>query len=127
METNAAVRHLSALAHPTRLALFRALVERAPQGAVAGELADLLSVVPNTLSFHLKELSAAGLVTGTAEGRFVRYRAEVALLQSLLDFLIANCCQHQPERCAATAASACAAAPTTCTTSDRRGKESPRH
>lgn len=126
METKDAVRHLAALAHPTRLALFRALVERAPQGAVAGELAELLAVVPNTLSFHLKELAAAGLVSSEAEGRFVRYRAEVGLLQSLLDFLVASCCQHQPERCAPRAANNSTPAKA-CTPPSERAAKPPRH
>ena len=92
MEMKAAVTALAALAHDSRLAVFRLLVEAGPEGLPAGQLSDRLGVPPSSLSFHLKELSHAGLVSSRQEGRFVIYAASFAAMNDLLGFLTENCC-----------------------------------
>ncbi len=88
-----AVDALAALAQPTRLAIFRRLVEFAPDGQTPGELADALDLPAPTLSFHLKELANAGLVGDTREGRRIRYRADVETMNALLGYLTDHCCR----------------------------------
>lgn len=92
METKNALAALTALGHGTRLAIFRLLVEAGPAGRVAGEIAEALEVPPATLSFHLKDLSHAGLVEGESCGRFVRYRANYDAMNGLIEYLTQNCC-----------------------------------
>lgn len=100
MDNSNAVVALSALAQDSRLSLFRRLVALGPEGAFAGELANHLQIPANTLSFHLKTLSQAGLVSSESLGRHVRYRADVERMQALLGFLSDHCCDGQPQRCA---------------------------
>lgn len=88
-----AVAALAALAQPTRLAIFRRLVEFAPDGQTPGELAGALDLPAPTLSFHLKELANAGLVGDTREGRRIRYRADVETMNALLGYLTDHCCR----------------------------------
>ena len=90
------VRALGALAQETRLKLFRLLVVAGTQGLTPGHMAATLGVAPTALSFHLKELSHAGLVTTEREGRNLIYRAQFAAMDGLLAFLTAECCQGQP-------------------------------
>ena len=92
METNHAIAALTALGHGTRLAAFRLLVEAGPDGRIAGDIADALSVPNATLSFHLKELVHAGLIQGESVGRNVCYRANYAAMNDLLAYLTHNCC-----------------------------------
>ncbi len=92
METNQATVALAALGQATRLSVFRLLVEAGPEGLMAGELAQALALPGATLSFHLKELSAAGLVHGEPQGRFVCYRANYEAMNALIGFLTHNCC-----------------------------------
>ena len=99
MEEKNALVALGALAQETRLELFRLLIQFAPNGLPAGEIAERLGVPAPTLSFHLKELSRAGLVEFRSEGRFVIYRARVDALQELIGFLTDNCCQGAPQQC----------------------------
>jgi DNA-binding transcriptional ArsR family regulator len=99
MEIKAAVTALSALAQETRLAAYRVLVAAGQQGLPAGEIAAELNVPPATLSFHLKELAHAGLVTSRSEGRFVIYAADYAAMNGLIGFLSEECCAGQPELC----------------------------
>ncbi|MGH8492441.1 MAG: ArsR/SmtB family transcription factor [Moraxellaceae bacterium] len=96
METKIAISRLAALAHDTRLGLFRRLVQIGPPGLTPGELAAEFGLAAATLSFHLKELSQAGLLQAEPEGRFIRYRADFEAMQSLLGFLSDNCCSGQP-------------------------------
>lgn len=96
METKTAVTRMAALAHETRLSLFRRLVQAGPAGLTPGEMAEEFGLAAATLSFHLKELSQAGLLTATPEGRFIRYQTDFAGMQGLLDFLTDNCCGGQP-------------------------------
>ncbi len=92
METTDAVRALAALAQESRLAVFRLLVRQGPTGVAAGEIAAELGLLPATLSFHLKELSHAGLVSARQEGRFIYYSADFSAMNRLLAFLTENCC-----------------------------------
>jgi ArsR family transcriptional regulator len=92
METTSAVRALAALAQDTRLSVFRVLVQQGPSGMAAGELAQQLAIAPATLSFHLKELSHAGLVTSRQDGRFNFYSANFDAMNELLTYLTENCC-----------------------------------
>ena len=92
MEAISAVRALAALAQDTRLSVFRVLVQQGPSGMAAGELAQQLAIAPATLSFHLKELSHAGLVASRQEGRFNFYSANFDAMNELLAYLTENCC-----------------------------------
>ena len=87
------VRHLTALAQEVRLRVFRALVVAGESGLTPGTLAEQLNVAPNTLSFHLKELSHSGLITQERQGRNLVYRASFAAMNELLGYLTENCCQ----------------------------------
>src|SRR5215468_9207086 len=92
METKAVLTALSALAHETRLAIFRLLVETGPEGLPVGKIGERLGTPPTTLSFHLKELANADLVTMRHEGRFIYCSANFATMNSLLAYLTENCC-----------------------------------
>lgn len=102
MEINQATTALAALGQSTRLAIFRLLVEAGPAGRMAGEIADALALPGATLSFHLKELSAAGLVQGEPQGRYICYRADFGAMNGLIEFLTRNCCGGEPQQCAPT-------------------------
>ena len=99
MDNKAAVMALAALAQETRLGVFRLLVAAGPEGQPAGGIAEKLDVPPATLSFHLKELSHAGLVTSRQESRFIYYSANFEHMAALMTFLTQNCCQGMPEEC----------------------------
>lgn len=99
METRAALASLAALAQETRPAIFRHLVEAGPQGVTAGRIGEALDVAPATLSFHLKELSHAGLVKSRQESRFYWYSADYEAMNGLIGYLSENCCGGQPEAC----------------------------
>ena len=92
MEDNEVVKALAALAQPMRLQVFRALVVAGPQGLTPGTLAESLGVPSTTLSFHLKELANAALVTQQRDGRNLIYRASFERMNALLAYLTANCC-----------------------------------
>jgi ArsR family transcriptional regulator, arsenate/arsenite/antimonite-responsive transcriptional repressor len=92
MNSNLVVRALGALAHESRLAIFRALVVAGPQGMPAGEIAQQLGLAPSGLSFHLKDLTHAELVTPRQEGRYVIYTANFDAMTGLIAFLTENCC-----------------------------------
>lgn len=99
MEMKEAADAFSALAQGTRLEALRLLVAKGPAGIQAGELAAQLAIAPPTLSFHLKELSNAGLVLSRKEGRSVIYVADYAGIRAIVDFLMADCCQGDPRLC----------------------------
>lgn len=107
MKIDIAVSRLAALAQASRLSVFRLLVEKGPDGMPAGEIAERLGVAPNTLSFHLKELSNAGLLKSRQEGRFVYYAPDFKAMNALLKYLTENCC-------AGSAAPADCTTPATC-------------
>ena len=92
MKTNQAVERLAALAQETRLSIFRALVQAGPEGLAAGRIAEDVGAPASTLSFHLKELSAAGLVRARQDGRFIYYSADYAAMNELVSFLGEKCC-----------------------------------
>jgi DNA-binding transcriptional ArsR family regulator len=104
MKTNAALAALAALSQRTRLEVFRFLVEAGPEGAAVGSIADALKVPAPTLSFHLKELSHADLVTSRQEGRFIRCTANFTAMNGLVAYLTENCCRGQPDLCGPTCA-----------------------
>ena len=93
MEESEVVRSLGALAHPSRLQVFRALVVVGQAGLTPSTMAEALAMPAATLSFHLKELMHAGLVTQERAGRNLVYRAAYARMNSVLDYLTAHCCQ----------------------------------
>ncbi|CAM4003232.1 ArsR/SmtB family transcription factor [Bordetella tumulicola] len=93
MKEDQAISALGALAHTQRLRAFRALVVAGPAGLTPSVLADQLGVARNALSFHLKELSHAGLVTIEQQGRNLIYRADFAHMNGLLGYLTEHCCQ----------------------------------
>ena len=99
MQIRQAVAALSALAQETRLATYRLLIEAGPEGVAAGQIADALSVAPPALSFHLKELTHAKLVSSRQEGRFIYYAADFEQMAALMSFLTHNCCRGMPQEC----------------------------
>ena len=93
MEEQDVIRSLAALAQSARLRVFRALVVAGPQGLTPGALAEALDVPASTLSFHLKELTQAGLISQERDGRHLIYRASFERMNALLGYLTENCCQ----------------------------------
>jgi DNA-binding transcriptional ArsR family regulator len=93
MDESEVVRSLAALAQPVRLKVFRALVVTGPAGLTPGTMAEALDMPANTLSFHLKELTNAGLVTQERASRNIIYRAAYDHMNALLGYLTENCCQ----------------------------------
>jgi ArsR family transcriptional regulator len=92
MENRNAVMLLSALAQESRLAIFRALVQVGPSGLSAGKIGELTGIPPSSLSFHLKEMSYAGLIGSRQESRFIYYSANFKVMNGLMGFLTENCC-----------------------------------
>ena len=100
MQLPVAVEALSALAHGSRLAVFRLLVRSGPDGMAAGDIAREIGALPNTLSSHLTILGHAGLVQSRRDGRSIIYSADYATMRGLLGFLVDDCCAGRPEICA---------------------------
>ncbi len=94
-----AIAALAALAQPTRLAIFRLLIKHEPIGITAGVIADTVGAPHNTLSSHLAILVRAGLLCSARDGRTIIYRSDVNGMQSLISFLINDCCNGHPELC----------------------------
>ena len=94
MEQGEAVDALGALAQPSRLELFRLLVRRGPSGLPAGDLAQRLAIPSTTLSFHLSQLTRAGLLTAQRAGRSIVYAADYAQMRALMSYLTENCCEE---------------------------------
>lgn len=92
MEAKNVIAALAALAQETRLAVFRLLVQAGPSGLAAAQIAEGVGTAPSLLSFHLKELLHAGLVTQTREGRSLIYAANFEAMNGVLGFLTENCC-----------------------------------
>lgn len=104
MEHTDAVRALSALAHETRLAIFRQLVAEGTNGLSAGAIARSVDIGATSVSFHMKELDRAGLVRSWREGRYIRYAVHIEGMRQLLSFLTEKCCEGHPELCGAAVA-----------------------
>jgi ArsR family transcriptional regulator, arsenate/arsenite/antimonite-responsive transcriptional repressor len=96
MNTNSALSALAALAQDSRLAVFRLLIQVGPSGMAASKIGENLDIPPSSLSFHLKELAHAGLITQRQEGRFVIYAANIDTMNALMVFLTDNCCGGNP-------------------------------
>ena len=110
MEEKDVIKALAALAQPNRLQVFRALVVAGKEGATPGQLGEYLGVPNATLSFHLKELMSAGLISQERSGRNLIYRVEFGQMNGVLAYLTENCCQGA-EACfdaSATSKSSCA-------------------
>jgi DNA-binding transcriptional ArsR family regulator len=96
MEAENVIPALAALAHESRLAVFRLLVQAGPDGLPASQIAAHLGIPPSSLSFHLKELTHAALVAPTRAGRSLIYAANFETMNGLLAFLTENCCGGAP-------------------------------
>ncbi len=105
MQTTDAVTSLAALAQASRLAVFRLLVQAGPEGLPATKIAEALDIPPSSLSFHLKELAHAALLSQTRAGRSVIYAANFGTMHALVAFLTENCCNGNP--CSPVSGSAC--------------------
>lgn len=101
MEIKTAVTALAALAQETRLSIYRLLVEAGPEGLSAGRIAATLEVPAATLSFHLKELARAELISSRPEKQFIYYAVDFERMADLMSFLTQNCCRGMPEKCLA--------------------------
>jgi DNA-binding transcriptional ArsR family regulator len=108
MKPNDVVAALGALAQESRLAVFRLLVKRGPQGYTPGELAEKLAIPAPTLSFHLKELQQVGLAEVVREGRYLNYTANFSRMNELVGFLTENCCSLADDTCSSECAPAAA-------------------
>ena len=99
MEIKGAVTALAALAQETRLSIYRLLVEAGPEGLAAGRIGETLKVPGATMSFHLKELVRAGLVSARQEKQFIFYAVDFQRMAALMTFLTQNCCHGMPQEC----------------------------
>jgi ArsR family transcriptional regulator, arsenate/arsenite/antimonite-responsive transcriptional repressor len=99
MKTEDAVKALGALAQEWRLSVFRLLVRKGPAGMAAGDLSDRFGLPPATMSFHLKELVNAGLIASRRESRSIIYSANYTNMQTLMKFLLENCCADEGGNC----------------------------
>lgn len=100
MDMTHALAAFDALGQPSRLAVFRLLVQTGPAGMAAGDIARQLDLRANTLSTHLAILQAAGMISAAREGRSIRYAADMAGLRAILAWLLQDCCGGSPEICA---------------------------
>lgn len=96
MDTKEVLTALAAIAQESRLAIFRLLVQVGPDGMAATKIAEQLDIAPSSLSFHLKELTHAKLITSRSEGRFIIYSTDIVVMNGLIDYLTENCCGGVP-------------------------------
>ncbi|KQP42737.1 ArsR family transcriptional regulator [Methylobacterium sp. Leaf104] len=113
MDEGQAVAAFAALGQEHRLRIVRHLVTDGPEGLAAGQLAEAVGISATNLSFHLKELSRAGLVGARRAGRSIHYSAAYPNLSALIQFLMRDCCQGRPEVCAPAVAALSACCPET--------------
>ena len=99
MDQDIAIDAFAALAHPTRLAVFRLLVRRVPEGVPALKIAERLDAKPSTLSGHLGILKRAGLLSSTRHQREIRYTANLEAINALVGFLLSDCCGGKVRNC----------------------------
>jgi DNA-binding transcriptional ArsR family regulator len=100
MEQNEALAAFTALSQPTRLDVFRLLIEREPGGLAAGDIARRMGVPHNTMSTHLAILARAGLIEAERHSRSIVYRARLGAVRALAGYLLKDCCGGRPEICA---------------------------
>lgn len=100
MQQKTATHIFEALSSGIRLDIFRLLIKHGAQGLVAGQIASELNIPSTNLSFHLKALAQAQLLSAEQEGRFQRYRANIPLMLEVIAYLTAECCSEYPEQCA---------------------------
>ena len=96
MDISTAVLNLAALAQESRLEIFRLLVQNGPDGLCVSDIGEHMAIAPATLSFHLKELHRAGLITARKESRHIYYAPDFSVMNSLLAYLTENCCGGAP-------------------------------
>lgn len=99
MDNRQTVQAFAALAHDTRLALFRLLVEHGPDGLPAGVIAERLGIPPSSLTFHVQHLHRAGLLTQQRVGRQLIYAADFPAMNGLVAYLTENCCNRADAAC----------------------------
>jgi ArsR family transcriptional regulator, arsenate/arsenite/antimonite-responsive transcriptional repressor len=99
MKKQAALAIFETLSSGIRLDAYRLLMKAGAEGLVAGQISSALGLPPANLSFHLKAMTQSGLITVEQEGRFQRYRADIALMASLVNYLTEECCAGHPELC----------------------------
>jgi ArsR family transcriptional regulator, arsenate/arsenite/antimonite-responsive transcriptional repressor len=100
MKTVQVIEALGALAHEHRLAIFRLLIERGPEGLPAGRIAERVGLVPSSLTFHLQNLQRAGLIAQRRESRQLFYSADFTAMNALVGYLTDNCCAESGAQCA---------------------------
>jgi ArsR family transcriptional regulator len=100
MNTKQAIPALAALAQETRLAIFRLLVARGPEGLAAGDIAAKLDLPPSSLSFHLAQLNHAGMIVQQRQSRSLIYSVDFTAMNALMGFLTENCCGGNAALCA---------------------------
>lgn len=99
MKKQTAIGIFETLSSGIRLDAYRLLMKAGVEGLVAGQISSALDLPPANLSFHLKAMTQSGLLTVRQEGRFQRYRADIALMANLVNYLTEECCAGHPERC----------------------------
>lgn len=99
MQNTAAIDCFSALAHESRLRVFKLLVRKEPEGLPVGEISRRLDIVPSTLSGHLSVLKRAGLLNARRQQREIIYTANLAVMNELICFMLADCCEGKAENC----------------------------
>src|SRR6202051_5369055 len=99
MKTPAVIEALGALAHEYRLAIYRLLVQRGPDGLPAGAIGDRVGLVPSSLTFHLQNLQRAGLISQRRESRQLIYSADFTAMSALVGYLTDNCCAESAADC----------------------------
>jgi ArsR family transcriptional regulator len=104
VKTPRVIEALGALAHEHRLAVFRLLIERGPEGLPAGRIAERVGLVPSSLTFHLQNLQRAGLITQRRESRQLIYAADFNAMNALVGYLTENCCAESGAQCAVSCA-----------------------
>jgi DNA-binding transcriptional ArsR family regulator len=99
MKTPAVIDALGALAHEHRLAVYRLLVERGPEGFAAGVIGERVGLAPSSLTFHLQNLQRAGLITQRRDSRQLIYSADFTAMNELVGYLTENCCGNSSAQC----------------------------
>jgi DNA-binding transcriptional ArsR family regulator len=105
MKTPVVIAALGALAHEHRLAIYRLLVERGPDGLSAGAIGERVGLLPSSLTFHLQNLQRAGLITQQRLSRQLIYSVDFAVMNGLVGYLTENCCRDSESECCAPALS----------------------